>query len=606
MTSPLSDFPVLPDTAINACGWLAAFEWHAAASPDNIAVSCGDHTQTYSELLNASYRVTNHLHAHGIGQGDLVGMGMDRCVELPATLLGVIRSGAAYVPLDPAYPAERIARMISSAKLEWVLATDETERFFLDSKVLRISEAIDETEPSTTPGKWIYAIFTSGSTGEPKAALVRHAGFSNLLNWYVSECALGTSDRTLVISSPSFDLTQKNFFAPLASGGRLVLDESPTYDISRILTIIRNEGITLINCTPSAFYPLVDAAADDGYHALSSLRFAVLGGEPISIPRLRDWLESRSCHAEVMNSYGPTECADICTFHRLHRENLDDYPFVPLGQEIPNMRVTIRDEDLRELANGMIGELCIEGAGVGDGYLHDPDRTASRFVDGMYRTGDMAKRLDDGILEFRGRADHQVKVNGHRIELGEIEIALNTHDEVREAIVIAADGRMVAHVRGTANAEKLHAHLAARLPAYMIPSEFRFLEYFPLTPNGKVDRLALAASTAPQSISTTYDDSLESKIMKLWSGVIGRRVNDASANFFDLGGNSIQLAVAHVKLVKMTGRDFPITELFARPNVRALARFLSPEVEAGKVSNIQDRARLAKAGYSSFRRPTPR
>jgi amino acid adenylation domain-containing protein len=464
----------------------------------------------------------------------------------------------------------------------------------------------DEPAQSFEKDDLIYAIFTSGSTGQPKAASVYHQGFANLLHWYSIELTLGPGDRTLVISSPSFDLTQKNFFAPLITGGTLILDDCQTYDISRITALIRDHGVTLLNCTPSAFYPLVDAAAADGYAALSSLRFAVLGGEPISVNRLRAWLEHPNCRAEVVNSYGPTECTDICAFHRLHRGNLDDFPFVPLGREIPLVQVSIRDESLRILPDGEIGELCISGVGVGGGYLNDPDRTAEAFTHSIYRTGDLAKRHPSGILEFRGRADQQVKVNGFRIELGEIEIALNLHEAVSEAVVIACQNRLIAHVQGTPDVAALRAHLSDRLPAYMVPGEFRFVENFPLTPNGKVDRRALAGAAAPVAPKTTPGVSMESRILALWSEILDRPVNDATANFFDLGGNSIHVAIIHVRLMEMTGRNFAITELFALPSVRSISEFLSPKTETAAPATVQDRARQAQAGFSRFRRPTNR
>ena len=207
---------------------------------------------------------------------------------------------------------------------------------------------------------------------------------------------------------------------------------------------IRAHGVTLVNCTPSAFYPLVDAAAAGGYASLSSLRVAVLGGEPISIPRLRRWLSHAACHAEIANTYGPTECTDICACHRMDRHNMDQYPMVPLGREIPGTAVSIRDENLNPVADGEQGELCISGIGVGGGYMNDPARTAEKFVphpeqsgEILYRTGDLARRMADGVLEFRGRMDHQVKVRGFRIELGEIELALEAHAGIKEAVVTA-------------------------------------------------------------------------------------------------------------------------------------------------------------------------
>ena len=567
---------------------------------------------TYGELSARSNQIANLLRSQGIGRGNFVGLGLHRSIELPVALLGILKSGAAYVPLDPGYPTARIEQMISSAKLEHVVTIHSLASRFpgvmticMDDSEIS-SASTDELETDIENDDLIYAIFTSGSTGQPKAATVYHRGFENLLQWYSIELEIGPSDRTLIISSPSFDLTQKNFFAPLITGGTLILDDCQTYDIARISTLIRELGVTLINCTPSAFYPLIDAAAGEDFIALASLRFAVLGGEPISISRLRPWLEHPNCRAEVVNSYGPTECTDICAFHRLHRGNLDNHFFVPLGREIPNVQVSIRDESLAPLPDGEIGELCISGAGIGGGYLNDPERTAETFTDSIYRTGDLAKRLPAGELEFCGRADHQVKVNGFRIELGEIEIALNHHEDVREAIVIAANDRLIAYVKGSADTQMLRQHLAKRLPTYMIPGEIHFLENFPLTPNGKVDRLALAATLKTGTAGIESGSSMESKILALWSEILDRPVNDATANFFDLGGNSIHLAIVHVRLMELTGHKFAITELFALPTARTIADFLSPKGVNTATSSAQDRARQAQAGFSRFRRPNSR
>lgn len=592
--------------------WTDKFERQAQHRPARTAVISGTGSISYGELSARSNQIANLLRSRGIGRGKFVGLGLHRSLDLPAALLGILKSGAAYVPLDPGYPAARIEQMISSADLEYVVTNKDLAGQFPnvqaicmdDESISHASASEPEQHPETDD--LIYAIFTSGSTGQPKAATVYHRGFENLLHWYSIELTLGPGDSTLVISSPSFDLTQKNFFAPLITGGTLILDDCQTYDISRITALIRDHGVTLLNCTPSAFYPLVDAAAADGYAALSSLRFAVLGGEPISVPRLRAWLEHPNCRAEVVNSYGPTECTDICAFHRLHRGNIDDYPFVPLGREIPHVQVSIRSESLEILPDGEIGELCISGVGVGGGYLNDPDRTADAFTRSIYRTGDLAKRHPSGILEFRGRADHQVKVNGFRIELGEIEIALNLHDAVNEAVVIACQNRLIAHVQGTPDVAALREHLSDRLPAYMIPGEFHFVENFPLTPNGKVDRRALTGAAATDAPQIHSGVSMESRVLALWAEILDRPVHDATANFFDLGGNSIHIAIIHVRLMEMTGRNFAITELFALPSVRSIAEFLSPKSENTATATAQDRARQAQAGFSRFRRPTNR
>jgi amino acid adenylation domain-containing protein len=598
---------------------LAPLEHFAASAPGKIALIAGGSSLSAGDLALRSTLLAGRLLDLGVTPESRVGIGLDRSPELVVAILAVVKTGAAYVPLDPSYPRERLAHMISSASTRLVLSRAGLTEIFKAAGATQVLDLAAEPSlppsaphpllPPISPDVPLYAIFTSGSTGQPKAASVLRRNFANLLDWYTREMRLGADDTTLIISSPSFDLTQKNFFAPLLTGGRLVLDDSAIYDISRISRLIRAHRVTVLNCTPSAFYPLVDAAAANGYADLASLRFAVLGGEPISIPRLRAWLEHPSCKAEVMNSYGPTECADICAFHRLHRGNLDDFPFVPLGREIPNVMVTIRDEDLAPLPDGELGELCIAGAGLGAGYIGDPEKTRRAFAlaHSLYRTGDLARRLPCGTLEFRGRADHQVKVNGYRIELGEIEIALGQHDQVREAVVLARDGRLIAHVQGSASAAELKQHLLEKVPAYMVPGEFVFRESFPLTPNGKIDRLALANENRsdPTEPADPTEATPTARILSLWSEILGHAVTDPDANFFDLGGSSIHLAVVHVRLREMSGRDLAITDLFARPSATALAELLAPQA-ATTSSATQDRARLQRAGFSNFRRPSPR
>lgn len=609
--SPLTQDTLLLDDL------LATFEERATTRPGDIAVLAGGASMTAGELDSRANRLARQLQTLGARPGSYIGIGLDRSIELIVALLAVVKSGAAYVPLDPAYPQARLEHMISSAGLQFVLSREDLAQAFRDAGAGTVVNVLDpaldalSAGPVTslaTPDHPLYAIFTSGSTGQPKAASVFRRGFANLLDWYGTELALGPDDCTLVISSPSFDLTQKNFFTPLLTGGRLLLDDCRTYDISRISRLIREHRVTLVNCTPSAFYPLVDAAAAEGYAALSSVRFAILGGEPISIPRLRVWLEHPTCKAEIVNTYGPTECTDICAFHRMHRGNLDAFGFVPLGREIPNVSVTIRDEDLAVIPDGELGELCISGAGLGGGYLNDEERTRKAFAlaGAIYRTGDLARRLPCGTLEFRGRADHQVKVNGFRIELGEIELALEQHDQVREAVVIAKDGRLIGHLKGTADPAVLKTFLATRLPAYMIPGEFHFAESFPLTPNGKVDRLALAESITSHHLPVAHESGLLGQILTLWSDVLERAITDSEANFFDLGGTSIHLAVVHVRLREMTGRDLAITDLFARPSAKSLADFLSPQAATSAAPSAQDRARMQQAGLARFRRPSPR
>lgn len=551
--------------------WTDKFAQHARLHPGRIALISGATCLTYGELDTRSNQIANHLTSLGIGRGQFVGLGLHRSLELPVALLGILKSGAAYVPLDPGYPAERIGQMITSAKLEYVVTHSVVADQFHGVRTICMDDcavaAGSNEAPQIATGNddLMAVIFTPDATSRQPAAAVYHRGFGNLLHWYSIELSLGPGDRTLVVSSPSFDLTRKNFFAPLTTGGTLILDDCQSFDISRISMLIRDHGVTLINCTPSAFYPLIEAAAGDGYEALSSLRFAVLGGESISISRLRAWLEHPACRAEVVNTYGPAECADTCAFHRLHRGNLDEFPFIPLGRVIPHVRVPTPAEIL----------------------TNPPEEALT--VD-VYRSGD---------LEFRGRAHPQVTVDGCRVELDEIELVLNEHDNVRQAIVTARDNHLTAHIQGSAAIPDLLDYLASRLPGHMIPGDYRFVHTFPLTPNGKVDRVALAESAdAPPAGAAT---SMESKILALWSEILDRPATDPTLNLFELGGNAIHVAILHVRLMEMTARIFPITQLVALSSVRAIAEFLSPSGVIAATTAARPRANRSPAGPSRFR-----
>ncbi|MGL5018599.1 MAG: AMP-binding protein, partial [Luteolibacter sp.] len=375
------------------------FERIALANPDLLAVVHGAETRSYRQLNAHAEQVADLLRSRGIGRGHFVGLGLQRCVDLPAALLGILKAGAAYVPIDPNYPAARIEQIISSAKLEYVVTSralcDEfpgIETLCMDDQATLESrrDLAGETPPKDD---LLHAILTTDDAENSKSA-VTHPGFDSLLHWYSIELQLGPSDRTLAISAPSFDLTRKNFFNPLANGGTLILEDSATYHFSRIAALIRHHHITLIHCTPSAFYPLVDAAAEDAFSALSSLRFAVLSGGPISINRLRAWLGHPDCRAEVVNSYGPTECTDTCTFHRLHRGNLNSQAITPLGRETTRAAVPIHAAADLPLHDGET-----EARHSNLTSFTTPDPIASNILE--FREGDARRIPGDDSLELQ-------------------------------------------------------------------------------------------------------------------------------------------------------------------------------------------------------------
>jgi len=623
------------------------FEAQAAKTPDAVAVECTGLRLTYRELNQRANQLAHFLRELGVRANTRVGISLERSLELVVGVYGILKAGGTYVPLDPSYPEERLSYMTSAAQCSVLLTQEKLAHLFKSSANTRTvkldtawpsiaAHSPENPSPAATPDDVIYIIFTSGSTGLPKGAAVYHKGFTNLLHWFVTDFEITDQDRSLLVSSLSFDLTQKNLYATLIRGGRLHLYPPAPYDVSLLGRLIEQHGITLINCTPSAFYPLVESPDATAFAKLASLRIVFLGGESISIPRLRPWLTSPGCRADIANTYGPTECTDICGAYRMTRANMDAYSFVPLGRPIYNVQLAVVDSESRRCPPGTAGELWVGGAGVGAGYINDPAMTAAKFVpnpfpdiDGpiLYRTGDQVRWMTDGVIEFLGRLDNQVKIRGFRIELNEIEAALDTHPAVRESIVVVkrnettgTDPRLVCFytakdglVVGTSS---LRDHLKSRLPEYMVPSAFHLLAAFPLSPNGKVDRKAIGS--LPEPATPTLENTsgpvtapvvateLERKLQEIWTEILGRPVNGIDENFFDVGGNSIQVAEIHTRLQLLLKRDFPITDLFLHTTIRTLAAHLSPRTAGATGQNaILDRARKQREALAARKSPRP-
>ena len=598
------------------------FEEQVSLTPDAIAVKTdGDHL-TFKELNRRANQLARVLQSKGIGPNSFVGICVERSLDMIVGIYGILKAGGAYVPLDPAYPQDRLSYMLQTAGIRVLVTKSRLLNLFggfeegniicLDADWPSIAAMPDHNLGKiATPDNFIYLIFTSGSTGQPKGAAVYHRGFTNLLLWFVTEFGITDADRNLMVSSLSFDLTQKNIYAPLIRGGQLYLAPGGPYDAQGLSRMIRENGITLINCTPSAFYPLIEPFTEERMKRLSSLRIAFLGGEPISISRLRPWLTHPSCRAEIANTYGPTECTDICCSYRMAANNMDHYGFVPIGRPIHNVQLAIVDDKLNICPVGEPGELCVAGTGVGAGYVNDPEMTAAKFIPNpfpdiagptIYRTGDQARWLPDGVIEFLGRLDHQVKIRGIRIELHEIESVLKTYPDIREAVVILRKGPggdesarlvcyMMLHEGVSVRIEDIRRYLSERLPAAMIPSAFHVLQKMPLSPNGKVDRRAIELEqkqdepevTPPAPANLSSAGTMEQNIQRIWLDVLKLSQVGMDENFFDVGGNSLQLAQVHSRLSLLIGREFPITDLLVHTTIRAIATFLSkdPKSEQG-------------------------
>lgn len=503
------------------------FESHAGNRPERPALVCGEVSYTYGELNERANRLAHFLLARGVGPGSVVGVCLDRSAELVVTLLASLKVGAGYAPLDPSYPAERLRLMTEQlAHADLIAVSPATTSLVEHCADKRVDIAALDLDgfPATAPEVDVdvdavcYVVFTSGSTGAPKATAVRHRGWYNLLEWLTGEFGLDADSSNLMISSFGFDISQRSLMAPLFSGATLHLLPSRSFDVLMASRIIREQKIRTLHCAPSALYLLLQRDEESGGEILDSLQHAFVGGEPFTVSRMESWAKNYSSSGKIVNVYGVAECTDVSSFHVL-----TDYPDyavrgVPIGRPVNNTDLYILDEELRSVTTGDTGEICIAGAGIGAGYLNAPALNAERFItarlDGreaaLYRTGDMGYVRDDGELMCVGRVDAQVKIRGMRIDLGEVENAVRSCRGVQDAVALVAGGEpggeeahLVAFVlpepepgAGGRPAEldsrALRSELLAAHPRHLVPKVFVAVPAFPLSPNGKVDRRALA------------------------------------------------------------------------------------------------------------------
>ncbi|CBL45103.1 Non-ribosomal peptide synthetase modules and related proteins [gamma proteobacterium HdN1] len=573
------------------------FEQSAAQHADHTAVIHGSTALTYAELNAKANQLAHALVAKGLGKGSRVAILLSRRVEVLVAVLATLKSGAAYVPVEASYPCERIQYIVKDSGASIViteacqrskLGDDEIAIFDVDADLeTLVADSNQNLAVHPAAGDEIYVIYTSGSTGQPKGASVQHRGEVNLQRWYLDALKLDAQDRTLIISAFGFDLTQKNLFALLLVGGTIVLPEMDEYDDALIRNALHTHQITLINCAPSAFYPLV--SEPQFYAGASHLRWVVLGGEPIRLPLLYPWLSHASSRAQLVNSYGPTECTDVVAYHIL--ETLDsDTALIPIGLPVPNCELHILDDNLANVAPGLIGELCVSGICVGNGYVGRPDLTEAAFIDHpnalgkVYRTGDLCRQLPSGEIEYIGRKDFQVKVRGLRIELGEIEKALSEtaetlHSQVSDSLVIVRDEKLIAYIVApeTLDTASLRNGLRARLPEYMVPNAIICLPKWPLTPNGKVDRKALPAPDQASS-ATVYvapRNEIEQRIAQIWQDILKIDRVGVEDNFFELGGHSLLATQIVSRTRSAFNIQLALRDLMGDPTVAELARHVA-------------------------------
>jgi amino acid adenylation domain-containing protein len=593
------------------------FEEQAARTPEAPAVSFGDTTLTYRQLDERSSRLARRLQRLGVGADTRVGLCLERSAQLVVALLAILKAGGAYLPLDPSHPAERLGMILDDSGVP-VLVTEERLLAILPSHAATLCcMDRDRAEIAAEPAGRLarraevdnlaYVLFTSGSTGRPKGVQITHRGLANVLRSVVEQLEIGQRDTILALATITFDIASFEVFGTLIVGGRVVVATRDEAADGRLLAAcIEASGPTLVQGTPATWRLLVES----GWRGAPQVR-ALTAGEPLT----RDLAEAILVRcAELWNLYGPTETAVYSSGCRVV---LDDGPIV-IGRAMANTGLHVVDRTLALALLGAPGELLIGGAGLARGYLGRPDLTAEKFVPDpwsaepgarLYRTGDLVRYRPFGDLEYLGRIDHQVKVRGFRIELGEVEAALRCHSGVRQAVVVASgevgDRRLVAYLipEGTApGVGELREHLRRILPEYMVPSSYRVMDTFPLTPSGKVDRRALPVPewTREMASGVSYADprnELERTIAGVWREVLKADRVGTGDNFFDLGGHSLLAAQVQVRLADLLGREVALLDFFQYPTVASLATFLGGgEVASPRTGLARAAARRGAAG----------
>jgi amino acid adenylation domain-containing protein len=528
----------------------------------------------------------------GVGNEALVGVLLERSIELVISLLAVLKAGGAYIPLDPSFPKDRLSFMLEDSRAA-VLITQES---LLDTAPVSnaIIVCVDRLPPfnnaeiagphnAVHAQQRAYVIYTSGSTGTPKGVEVLHQSLTNFLASMQREPGMYASDRLLAVTTPSFDIAGLELYLPLISGAQLVIAPKFAVTDGTILArMLEDEHITVMQATPVTWRLLLES----GWQGTAGLKI-LCGGEALGRELAARLIETG---AAVWNLYGPTETTIWSTLHRVEP---GEGP-IPIGRPIANTQIYVLDNHFEPVPLGAIGELFIGGDGVAHGYLDRPDLTASRFLvdrfrtgGRMYRTGDLARMLPGGVIEYMGRADAQIKLRGFRIELGEIETILERQPGVRQAVVIVredtpGDQRLTAYMvaldRGSVAVDMLREALAAKLPDYMVPAAYVFLDKFPLTPNRKVDRKALPAPTASTTTrSANYvppRTNSEKQVAAIWELLLDNQNVGVTENFFDLGGHSLLVIRLQARLRQQFGWEPSLIELFQFPTVASIAKLI--------------------------------
>ncbi|MFL1561628.1 amino acid adenylation domain-containing protein [Pseudomonas sp. O64] len=581
---------------VESTGVQSLFEVQARQRPEAIALCLGEQTISYAELNRQANRLAHYLIDQGVGAEVMVGVAVERSFAMVVSLLAVLKAGGAYVPLDPQYPRERLLHMLEDSAVRLVVCQssvplplpEHIERLDLDRLDGDLQGRFEHNpQVQVDPQNLAYVIYTSGSTGKPKGVAINHAALTEFSSIAAGYSQLTQADRVLQFATLNFDGFVEQLYPALTHGATVILRGPELWDSARLYEEIITQGITLADL-PTAYWNLflLDCLAT-GPRAYGALRQVHIGGEAMPLEGPAQWLKAGLGHVRLLNTYGPTEATVVssvldCT----SASEIIGATASPIGRALPGRALYVLDRDLNLAPLGAVGELYIAShRGLARAYLNRAVLTAERFVpdpfgdtgERLYRTGDLARCRADGVIEYVGRVDHQVKIRGLRIELGEIEALLLAQPGVRETLVLAADNQLVAYlVAEQQDAEALKAALREQLPDYMVPAHLVFLDRMPLNPNGKLDRQALPKPDACQSLQAWVAPvtELEQQVAAVWAQILGAERVGLTDHFFEMGGHSLLAMQVVSRLRHALGREVPLKLVFEQPRLEGFAAAL--------------------------------
>ena len=587
-------------------------------TPEAIAVIHESNQLTYEELNSQSNQLAHYLDNLGITQDSIVGVFLERSMLTTVAYLGILKAGGAYLPLDVNYPQERLRHMVTDSGTGVILTqlslldkipSSGAEIISLDTEWEKIvQESVTNPELKITTENLAYVIYTSGSTGKPKGVMITHRGMVNHNLAMVDKCTLQPRDIVLQFSSLSFDIAIEEIFPTWLQGATLVLRPENILTIEELFKFVSQHQVTIINLPTAFWHEMVRTMATLQQSLPESVRLVIVGGEKANKSSYQTWLSIVGKNCRWLNTYGPTETTVTATIYEpsiasKHHKLLTE---IPIGRPLNNVKTYVLNSQLQTVPLGIPGELYIGGYGVARGYLNRPELTKKRFINSpfcpeekLYQTGDLVRYREDSYLEYLGRIDNQVKLHGFRIELGEIEAFLTQHPDIQEALVIIREDKpgdkrmcayLVSHAPRKDTLKEIRNSLRNKLPKYMIPADFVFLETLPLTPNGKVNRRALPIPSQDNfgrdNEIVVPQDELELRLVRIWEKVLGLQHLSITDNFFDLGGNSLLAVRLFAQIQQHFSQSISLARLFQFPTVKGLASLLKQDNQSLKPSAL--------------------